>query len=106
VGSQKAETAPNIAATPIPTLPPELIQELVDKVERSRTTFGSEMLTIDLKAQVLSGAQIQVSVLNGRVRLRFSNTDHDTRTLLRNSESAIHRRLEEKNLSLSDFVVH
>lgn len=88
-----------------PVLSQEVINQLVDHIYSSTNTQGLKELTIELKNGVLAGAQIQVSASKGKVNLHFKSDDPRTKTLLRNSKSEIAKRLGEKNLSLSEFVV-
>lgn len=100
--SPSAEPAKSFSTT----LPAEVITALVESVYSSTSADGSQVLTIELKNGVLSGAQITVSTKGPKVNLQFSVEEADTRALLRNSKQVITQRLEEKNLSLLEFVVH
>lgn len=104
LGTQSLSTPTQTQGTS-PSLPREVINQLVDHIYSSINTEGLKELTIELKEGVLSGAQIQLSTKDGKVRLHFKSDDPQTRSLLRNSKEALADRLEEKNLSLSEFSV-
>lgn len=94
------------SSTPLPTLSAEAIDEIIESIERSTSLAGHHSVTIDLRSNVLSGARIHMSVQHRTLRLLFARTDEKTRALLRSSRRAFERRLKEKNLALSDFLVH
>lgn len=104
LGTKEREATPVDFAAHVP-LPLPVINELVDRIYKSTDKIGAQTITIELKNSVLSGAEIQLSVTKGSVRLRFSTDDVKTKRLLKNSQSLITNRLFEKSLLLSDFIV-
>jgi len=106
LAAPKEKTSQEVAQIALPTLPSSFVAELVDRIQTHSNLQGNKFVTITFKGKVLSGAQVVVSVSQGKVRLRFEDTDREGRILLRNSKHALASRLSEKKLSLQDFEVH
>lgn len=86
-------------------IPDAVINQLINQVYLSIDKKGLQNLVIEFKDGVLGGGQVAVSSKDGKVSLRFSGLDAQSKSLLRNSRDEIEHRLQGKKLTLREFVI-
>jgi hypothetical protein len=89
------------AAGPVKQIPPELLEKLVSTVYLAVTEKGLKEFQIELKDGPLKGCFLKISADNGRVALKFSGLDAQTKNLIEASKGDLMRRLGKKGLSLA-----
>jgi hypothetical protein len=100
--NQPVETQAAAAPTQIPDA---VINQLVNQVYLGIDKKGLQNLIIEFKDGVLNGSQVAVSSKDGKVNLRFTGLDSQSKALMKNSKDEIQRRLQTKNLKLAEFVI-
>lgn len=103
--AQKERSTPETQPTAQPMLPSPVVNELIERIYTCTASEG-KTVSIRLKGNVLAGAQIDVSVSDREVKLRFQDTNPETRQLLHASKHLLQSRLAEKKLALRDFAFH
>lgn len=92
-------------AAPPARIPDEILHQLVDRIFVGIDAKGLNQFVIELKDGVLGGGQISVSAQGGKINLKFSGLDEDSKKLVSNSKQELRARLLSKNLSLDSFEV-
>jgi hypothetical protein len=93
------------AAGPVKQIPPELLEKLVSTVYLAVTEKGLKEFQIELKDGPLKGGFLKISAENGKVALKFSGLDANTKNLIESSKGDLMRRLGKKGLSLARLDV-
>jgi hypothetical protein len=93
------------SAGPVKQIPPELLEKLVATVYLAVTEKGLKEFQIELKDGPLKGAFLKISAENGKVALKFSGLDAQTKNLIDSSKGDLMRRLGKKGLSLARLDV-
>ena len=88
-----------------PTMPPEVIRELVSRVFAGVTPEGLSQFTIELNPSVLSGARLDVVAKDGKITCTFHTDDKNVGRLLKASEGQLARAFAQKGLTLEQLAV-
>ncbi len=96
-----APVAKSKASHEVKQIPPELLEKLVSTVYLAVTEKGLKEFQMEMKDGPLAGAFLKISAENGKVALRFSGLDTNTKNLVEASKGDLLRRLEKKGLTLS-----
>ena len=104
--AMKKQTSTAAAATSsarheVKQIPPEMLEKLVSTVYLAVTEKGLKEFQMEFKDGPLAGAFVKISAENGKVALKFSGLDTNTKNLVEASKGDLLRRLEKKGLSLS-----
>ncbi len=92
-------------ANPPAKIPDEILHQLVDRIFVGINAKGLNQFVIELKDGVLGGGLINVSAQGGKINLKFSGLDDESKKLVQNSKQELSDRLHGKNLSLDSFEV-
>jgi hypothetical protein len=108
----KARQAPQAAAASgaqapreVKQIPPELLEKLVSTVFLAVNQKGLREFQIELKDGVLKGAFLRITADAGKVSLKFSGLDANTKNLVESSKGELMRRLSGKGLQLARLEV-
>jgi hypothetical protein len=86
-------------------IPDAILHQLIDHIFVSINAKGLKQFVIELKDGVLGGGQINVSAQGGKINLKFSGLNDESKKLVRNSKQELANRLRGKNLSLDNFEI-
>jgi hypothetical protein len=99
-GTPAAAAAKASAKHEVKQIPPELLEKLVSTVYLAVTEKGLKEFQMEMKDGPLAGAFLKISADNGKVSLKFSGLDTNTKNLVEASKGDLLRRLAKKGLTL------
>lgn len=102
MATQKAEF---IASGP-PSIPEEILNQIVEQVYAGVDAQGVSLFVIDLKPNVLGGGRIQISAQGKAVKLKFSGLDRVSEQSVRSARGDLRDRLNAKGLELENLEVN
>ncbi len=88
-----------------PQLPPEVLQQLVNRVFAGVTPEGLSQFTVELRGDVLGGARLDVVAKDGKITCTFHTDDKNTARLLKASEGQLARAFARKGMTLDRLAV-
>ena len=88
-----------------PRIPPEVIQQLVNRVFAGVNAEGLSQFTVEFKSDVLNGARLDVVAKDGKISCTFHTSDKNVRNLLKASEGQLARAFAQKGLTLDRLAV-
>jgi hypothetical protein len=83
----------------------EIAQKIVERVRIGTNKSGMAEFQIDLRSNVLSGLNIQVSGTKGRIRAVFSGNDPKVLKLIRDQSESLKKALEGRGLKLEELRI-
>lgn len=88
-----------------PSLPPELVQKLVESVRVGQNRMGATEMQLGLKATVFEGMNLKISSKDGIVQVVMEVEQLAAKEKLEGEISQLQDRLEEQGLSVGDITV-
>lgn len=83
----------------------EIAQKIVERVRVGTNAAGHAEMQIELRSNVLSGLNIQITAHNGKIRASFSGTNKEVLALLKEQGEVLKQTLEGRGLRLEEFKV-
>jgi len=83
----------------------EIAQKIVERVRIGTNASGAAEFQIDLRSNVLSGLNIQVSGSKGRIKAVFSGRDSKVLKLLREQSDSLKKAMEGRGLKLEELRI-
>ncbi|MFC1610690.1 hypothetical protein ACFL6C_07020 [Myxococcota bacterium] len=86
-------------------IPPEVIQQIVERVLVGVNKEGLNEFHIEFKENVLAGSSLRLTAKDGKISAKFSTHDVNVKRLLKASEGPLARAFGHKGLTLERFEV-
>lgn len=104
-GAQGTQATDGPAAAHTVEIPQQIIDKLVDKVSSGVTAEGLSTFQIELKDDVLKGANISITANGGKISVKVDTKDQNIRRLFQASEGQLARAFDHKGLSLDSLEI-
>ncbi len=101
----QAVTPPCPAASSRPSLPPELVQKMVESVRIGQKRCGTTEMEIELKATMFDRMKVLTSTSDGQVRVRMIVKQITVRDRLEGNIDELYDQLEAQGLSVEDIAI-
>jgi hypothetical protein len=88
-----------------PQVPPEIIQQIVERVMVGVNKEGLSEFHIEFKENVLAGSSLRLTAENGKISAHFKTQDVNVARLLKASEGPLARAFARKGMSLEKLEV-
>ena len=83
----------------------EIAQKIVEKARVGRNALGQAEFQLDLRSNVLSGLQINVSASGGRISALFKGSDRKVLAMLRENADSLKASLQSRGLTLENLRI-
>lgn len=105
-GPQQAAPTQQAQAVAAPRLPPEVINQIVERVLVGVNKQGLSEFHIEFKGNLLAGTSVHVTAQDGKISARFESPDANVRRLVKSSEGELARAFARKGLKLERLEVN
>lgn len=87
------------------TIPPEVIEAMVNAIQKAVTADGRTEMHVELKGSMFNGVKLKVKTERGKVSCTFEGADRELKNLLESSKGALMRGLQKRGLTLTSLKV-
>ncbi len=105
VAAQSQAQTAAVQTAQTPQIPPELVQQIVERAMVGLNKEGLSEFHIEFKENVLAGSSLRLTARDGKINAHFRTGDVNVARLLKASEGPLARAFARKGMSLESLQV-